>query len=535
MAEAETTEVDDHENPLSALGYPFWLNPTTIKGSIAIAAGLFVLAAPGASAVVLRFVLGGAVILSGLSVGWFSNKTLADRARWLGLLEALAAVAVGIFLIVFPLRTITLIVRVAAVYLGIRSVTAFLSAYRRSPGTNRSVDLVRGFLALVLGVVMFLLPVGIASGLIFAAAAAAVLGGGIMLGYGIAHSGEAGVEDLDTASFVRIAEQWLFSQDLGDERRDEIGDGLYFEPPGRASKLVAWWTMLLLSVAIATFAILQDSTAVVIGAMLIAPLMTPIVGAAGAIVNGWARRMAASFALIAAGVAAAIGLAYIIGAWAPALVPLTANSQVTSRVSPNLLDMAIAIFAGAAGAFAIVNKRVADSIAGVAIAVALVPPLGVVGLTFQAGMYGEAWGAFLLFATNLVSIIIAATVVFFLTGFAPIRRWQEHRERINATLGTVVAASLIILIPLTFTAQGVLSSAATQSSATKAVDDWLGDSPDLRVVEVRSSPPNVEVVITGQGDVPPVSELDALLDKRLARNVTVTVEYVPSIIYRSQS
>ncbi|BDZ41082.1 hypothetical protein GCM10025865_03810 [Paraoerskovia sediminicola] len=131
--------------------------------------------------------------------------------------------------------------------------------------------------------------------------------------------------------------------------------------------------MLLLSVCIATFAVLQDSTAVVIGAMLIAPLMVPILGLAAALVNGWVRRAWESSLLIVAGVVAAVVLAAAITLWAPAVVSFETNSQITSRVDPSVLDMLVAIAAGAAGAFATVNTRVASSIAGVAIAVALVP------------------------------------------------------------------------------------------------------------------------------------------------------------------
>ncbi len=109
--------------------------------------------------------------------------------------------------------------------------------------------------------------------------------------------------------------------------------------------------------AIATFAVLQDSTAVVIGAMLVAPLMTPILGLSAALVNGWRRRSGRSLLQVVLGVAVsvAIGRAVLLAAGGR---QLRDEQQITSRVSPTFLDMLIAIAAGAAGAFATIDRRV---------------------------------------------------------------------------------------------------------------------------------------------------------------------------------
>jgi uncharacterized hydrophobic protein (TIGR00271 family) len=288
--------------------------------------------------------------------------------------------------------------------------------------------------------------------------------------------------------------------------------------------------MLLLSVAIATFGILQDSTAVVIGAMLIAPLMTPIIGTAAGAVNGWPKRITASLGMIAAGVSASIGLAFVIGAWAPQLIPLASNSQVTSRVSPNIIDMGIALAAGAAGAFANVNKRVSASIAGVAIAVALVPPLGVVGLTLHAGMLGDALGAFLLFLTNLVSIILAAMIVFGLTGFAPISRMKENANEIKRVAITVSIAAILIAIPLAFTVSSVITTATHQANAQKAAEEWLEDSPALELFRVEVKGSDVSIVVTGPQNIPPIQDLEDALSESVGKPVTVEVEHIPAIV-----
>jgi uncharacterized hydrophobic protein (TIGR00271 family) len=282
-------------------------------------------------------------------------------------------------------------------------------------------------------------------------------------------------------------------------------------------------------VSIATLAILQDSTAVVIGAMLIAPLMTPIMGTAAAIVNGWRGRMSASLALVAVSVAAAIGVAWMIATWAPALVPTGQNSQISSRVSPTLLDMAIAIAAGAAGAYATVDERVSASLPGVAIAVALVPPLGVVGVTLRAGLYGDALGAFLLFGTNFVSIILASVLVFFLTGFSPVRRFIDERGDVINVLGTVVVGALIIMIPLGLTGASIINQATRTENAHEVAEAWLEEYEELELGAVELDGLAIEVNISGTGDLPPIEALEASLSEATGKEITVTVDYFETV------
>ena len=358
----------------------------------------------------------------------------------------------------------------------------------------------------------------------------AIIIGAIMLAYGIRARSEEELVDIDAATVSQLLFDWLDDRDIGEQHRKEVSDGLFFEEPDRVAKLTAWWVMLLLSVAIATFGIMQDSTAVVIGAMLIAPLMTPILGASAGIVNAWRRRIIDSFGLVVAGVGAAIALAFIIGQWIPVIVPLDVNSQVVSRTSPNVVDMLIALAAGAAGAYASVDRRVSASIAGVAIAVALVPPLGVVGLTLEAGQLADAFGAFLLFLTNFVSIVLAATVVLFLTGYAPFQKLKENRAEVAPILRTVVIAALIIVLPLIFTAEGVLATAGRTDSAQAAVGDWLGEDSTLTVLRVSVDGIDVDVFLTGSGELPPVEDLVDSLTEAFGTPAGVRVEYAETLV-----
>jgi len=267
--------------------------------------------------------------------------------------------------------------------------------------------------------------------------------------------------------------------------------------------------------------------------MLVAPLMTPIMGVSAGIVNGWMRRVSTSMATVVGGVLVAIAASWIIAAWTPQLIPLSSNSQVLSRVSPTLIDMMIAVAAGAAGAYATIDKRVSSSITGVAIAVALVPPLAVVGVMLYAGEGSDALGAFLLFLTNLVSIILVASIVFLVGGLAPISEMRANSDKMRTIIGTVLLGALIIIVPLAFTSSGIIVSAARQSTAQSVTDDWISSNEAMRVNRVSVSGSDVSVVVTGEGDLPSVQDLERDLEAAYEEDVTVTVEFFPSQVVTS--
>ena len=365
-----------------------------------------------------------------------------------------------------------------------------------------------------------------------AVAVCGVVVGLVMIAWGL-QSGSENAEVANRGMAVEIFRCWLYDQDLGPDRRAAIADTLYFEGPNRRAKITSYIFMLLLSVAIASLAVLQDSTAVIIGAMLVAPLMTPIMGCAAGIVAGWRVRVLTSFAVVAASVVTAIGLAWILASWIPALVPLGVNSQVLSRSSPTLLDMAIALAAGAAGAYATIDDRVSSSLTGVAVAVALVPPLGVVGVSLQAGHVQAAFGAFLLFATNLVSIILASMAVFVLIGFSPVKKILEDRKSVADLVSMVAVATLLIMVPLGLTGKGVMQNSDRTRRAQRQAVTWLGADSTVNLVRVTTRGEQVKVMLTGSGEVPSVADLESALARSFGVPVKVTVEHVPSVVITS--
>lgn len=324
---------------------------------------------------------------------------------------------------------------------------------------------------------------------------------------------------------------YLRTLDVGEETRSEVEQGLFFEGSTSLERTWRFVALMSFSTAIATFGITSDSTAVVIGAMLVAPLMTPILGMAASIVSGWSTRFLRSGGLVLVGIGIAIVLSFLLSRYVGGFLDVERNTQIASRVAPTLVDLAIAVAAGAAGAYANARRDVADSLPGVAIAVALVPPLSVVGTTLQAGELDMAIGAFLLFATNLVGIIVAAAVTFFLLGLTPWFRLEAEAKSIGRSFGTAVLALGLIAIPLALSGEDLLTSATTQASIDRVVDDFLADT-DYQAISTNLRSGYVEVVVAG----PPDSVIDTAglateLGRVVDRPISVRLRVIPEEVF----
>ena len=191
--------------------------------------------------------------------------------------------------------------------------------------------------------------------------------------------------------------------------------------------------LLVCATIIATLGLLANNNAVVIGGMVVAPLMNPILSMSFAIVTGNWRLYPRSMITVFLGVGCAVLVSYLISVALPINV---VGVEIVARTSPNLIDLGIASAAGAAGAFALSRPSIGSSIfAGVAIAVALIPPLCVVGIGMGIGddiaaeleqalviNLDVASGAFLLFLTNLTGIILTACLVFLALSYGSVNK-----------------------------------------------------------------------------------------------------------------
>ena len=230
------------------------------------------------------------------------------------------------------------------------------------------------------------------------------------------------------------------SLEISDERaevvRKIIEDGS--EPEMR------FYTMAAISSAIATYGLMMNSTAVIIGAMLVAPLMTPIFGISLALVRGDARLLGRSIRAEVAGIALAVSIAACFGILIP---ELGATEEMLARTKPNLLDLLVAMLAGFAGAYAMVDEHISPALPGVAIATAIVPPLANTGLCLSLGAYHGAYGSFLLFFANFLSILLVAAIIFVLSGmareFGGVTKKNVARRFGLAIMGFFIVAGLL--------------------------------------------------------------------------------------------
>lgn len=195
--------------------------------------------------------------------------------------------------------------------------------------------------------------------------------------------------------------------------------------------------LTLASCVIATLGLIENSVAVIIGAMIVAPLIEPIQAFAFAALDGDAALVRKSVAKAVVGVLIAVGASWALGT--AISVPAT-GAEVLARTRPNVLDLAIAIAAGAVAGFAKVRPSIGNAIAGTAIAVALMPPLCVVGLALSEGNFSWAKGAALLFGTNFLGIALACMVVYVLA-----KQFTAHHR---VALMTTVVITIVLTFPL---------------------------------------------------------------------------------------
>jgi uncharacterized hydrophobic protein (TIGR00271 family) len=304
---------------------------------------------------------------------------------------------------------------------------------------------------------------------------------------------------------------------------DELTDDLVLSSGDAESKTSAFWVMLSLSAVIATAGVLGDSTATVIGAMIIAPLATPIMG----IALGIARRStptvrsSAWFVLLGGALVVAVGVVF--AQLLPSSYDLLGNSQISSRTSPGLLDMVAAVATGFAGAVALARRDVAAVLPGVAIAISLVPPLAVVGVCLGSTAFALALGALLLFLSNLVALVLAGSLVFVavcaVEGETHEGRGLSRRARLSLILVTVLVA-----IPLLANTAGTYLVTIWTSDVHNAADAWISDVPGATVTGVEFSSPDFQVEVqTPDGTLPPIEDLMKSLSEEIPAGFSVVI------------
>ncbi len=240
-------------------------------------------------------------------------------------------------------------------------------------------------------------------------------------------------------------------------------------------------TLMVLSTLLASFGLFGNSAPVIIGAMVLAPLMAPIISLSMAFARQDEKLLVPSIKTLLTGLFLALGSAMVLSFVLPLDV---VTPEIGARLRPTLLDLGVAIVSGVAGAFAYARASAAKGLAGVAIAVALVPPLAVTGIGLGWLSWDVASGAFLLFITNLAGIVFAAAVTFLLLGFSPFSRAK------NGLIGALIAV-VIVSIPLAIS----FSQLSLQTHVQSSLEGKVIDEITLRNVTVHSTAEPMELQI----------------------------------------
>jgi uncharacterized hydrophobic protein (TIGR00341 family) len=319
---------------------------------------------------------------------------------------------------------------------------------------------------------------------------------------------------------------WLVRAiDAGREYRKpltDLEDDLFLDIGAHRAKSTKFWVQLALASVIAAGGVIGDSTPAVIGAMIIAPLGTPIYGLALAAVVGDRREMRSSLRLLLAGIAVNILIGVIIGMITVNRMPLDVNPQIVGRTAPTMLDLTVAVAVGIAGSFALSRRDIADILAGVAIAISLVPVLAVVGITLGSGRFDLAAGAFILFLTNAAAILIAGALVFSAAGYQRDVQDRDERARRRARRW-IIALLVLLLVPLGASSAQILRYELWKQDVEAATEQWL-DGSAWTIDSIEQSGNEFVVTVMGPNSPPPRSELKAAIREHVPEWVPVTVK-----------
>jgi len=286
----------------------------------------------------------------------------------------------------------------------------------------------------------------------------------------------------------------------------------------KAELTSAFVVMMILSTLIATYGLFADSSPVVIGAMILAPIISPIVSFSMGMVRYDKKMLKSGITTILIGTLVSLFFAAII----TILLPMKVHTPVIDdRLSPTMLDMGIAFVSGIAAAYAHAKEGIAKSLAGVAIAVALVPPLAVAGIGIGWWDWEVFSGAFLLYSTNLSGIVLASGLTFLFLGFAPFKR---------AKVGLIYGLLIIILVgvPLSFSFNKIKQEALITSQLEGATINGV----ILRNVKVRFRKTlkiSIKMVAPEPLDKVKMKNIKQEIENRIDKKIILEISYAVEI------
>ncbi len=307
-------------------------------------------------------------------------------------------------------------------------------------------------------------------------------------------------------------------QSLGPAKLDD----LFPDDAAFRRSVQTYVALLALAALIASFGLYQDSVASIIGAMVVAPLGGAIMAFAGALVTGRTRWQTISFVQVALGGLMVVGIGFLVSWVMPD--PLTLTPSLEARTAPGLLDLGVALAAGAAGAYVAARRTGNDALPGVAIAVSLVPPLATVGICVELGRPDDAAGALVLFLTNFSAIVVVACIVFVFFGATPSREMLRERHRLRNGFIAAVIALIVVAIPLAMNGADAVRTTLRATAGAPLVRGWIGDR-DLEVTSWTIEGTTVTLNLAGVDAPPDAAPLAAELADAFGASVELEIVF----------
>ncbi len=254
-----------------------------------------------------------------------------------------------------------------------------------------------------------------------------------------------------------------------------------FEDISRGSTPASGYYALIAAASlIAGLGLVANSAAVVIGAMLVSPLMTPIFGMALGMIRGNPHLLGRSVRAEVTGVALAIAFGAVLGIL-PIMTEVT--PEMLARTQPTLLDLLVAVFAGLAGTLAVIDERISPALPGVAISTAIVPPLSTCGLCLAVGAWTGAYGAFLLFFANFLAILLVASLAFLLSGMG--LKNKGHMQQLRRRLVFAAVGFLLVSAYLTHALLLMVRDRQETKEITSVFSELLKTDPNSSLVSLQ--------------------------------------------------
>ena len=278
----------------------------------------------------------------------------------------------------------------------------------------------------------------------------------------------------------------------------EIGEG--------SQPTVVYYVLLGISEVLAGFALIVDSDALLIGANVVAPLMTPIFGISLGLMRGDLTLLRRALLAEFGGAVLGVALCYLLG-----LMPLMGDptAALLSQTRPTLIDLIVAALAGFAGLLALIDQRISPALPGVAIATALNPPIAAIGLCLALGAFDGAWGAFLLFFANVLAILAVAALLFLVSGFVTASEIGSVRGLVRRFAAAAVGLVFVTVL-LTDHLLSLVATVRTRSTIEAVLDEALSHQPNTALVSVDFSRPNGSVDVLSTISTPRVIAPDTV-------------------------